>query len=161
MGRPKTKVISRGLYTRTTTRSGKQNWRPKFLEALTKIPNVSAAANTARVTPKTVYEHRKTDSAFREAWDAALLIGIEGLEETAWRISNEGIEKGVWMKDNMGNPVKVDTVKEYPIQLMMFLMRAHKPEKYMQPKDEVSLKTTSPDGTTSEFVVCLNENELP
>lgn len=81
--------------------------KEKFLKALRQVPNVTRAARMARMSRKTAYKHREDEQEFADAWDEALQEGIEALEETCWRDAQKG-----------------------NTALMIFLLKAHKPEKY-------------------------------
>lgn len=69
-----------------------RSWKPEFLEALKKCPNVSAAMETARVSRPLVYAERKRSGVFRAAWDNAIAIGVEGLERNLHRYAVDGLD---------------------------------------------------------------------
>lgn len=87
-----------------------------FLTYLREMPNVSRAAKLCGFTGAgAFYEKRKVDLDFAEAWEDALQEGISGLEASAWNRAQD----------------KSDI-------LAMFLLKAHKPEMYMDRKDVTS-----------------------
>jgi hypothetical protein len=141
-------------YNRTSynvsTRAGKAGWQIKFLASLRKIPNVTVACVAARVTSPTVYKRRELDPKFAEAWEEAINAGVEKLEEEAWRRAKDGVVRNVWMKDENGVPVKVDKERVYSDTLAIFLLKAHKPQKY---RDNVRTELTGPDGAPLTTVV--------
>jgi len=71
---------------------------------------MSAAAKAIGMTPTTIYRLRKNNADFREQTDLAIEIAIDALEEEAYKRATEG---------------RSDT-------LLMFLLRAHRPEKYRE-----------------------------
>lgn len=62
-------------------------WKPKFLEALTNTPSVTAAARFAGVDRQTAYTHKEKDPAFAEAWADALQQSLDRLEHQAWKFA--------------------------------------------------------------------------
>jgi len=61
---------------------------------------------------------------FSDAWDEAVEIAIDSLVEEAWRRATGGVEKPVgWYQGNPGG-----IVKEYSDNLLMFLIKAHRPQ---------------------------------
>jgi hypothetical protein len=55
-------------------------WRKSFLETLAETSNVSAAAASANVPPRTAYKMRRSDPEFAAKWLAALAEGYDHLE---------------------------------------------------------------------------------
>jgi hypothetical protein len=107
------------------------DWPTRFLIALRKYANVSAAAKTAGVSRETVYTHRGADPVFAAAWEDALVEATEGLEREAWRRAATGVtrKKGVWYE---GAQVGTETTIEYSDTLLIFLLKAHAPAKYRE-----------------------------
>jgi hypothetical protein len=87
-------------------------WRPAFLAALRNSGNVRAACRAADVSRQTVYEHRATDPEFAAAWQETLEEALDVLEAAAWSRA----------------ATSSDT-------LLMFLLRAHRPEVYRERVD--------------------------
>jgi hypothetical protein len=86
------------------------DWGPKFLAVLAQGHTIGMAAGAAGVNRSTVYRRRKTDKAFAEDWDAAVEDGTDAVEELALRRAKEG----------------------YSDQLVMFILKARRPEKYLE-----------------------------
>lgn len=103
------------------------DWPIRFLEALADYGNVSAACRLAKVSRDTAYRHRNTDVDFATAWEAAAALGVESLEDEARRRAYKGVRKPVYQKGEL-----VGYVQEYSDTLMIFLLKAHKPEKYRE-----------------------------
>ena len=95
--------------------------RALFLGALTEGASVTAACDRAVITRRTVYVWRAADPEFAAAWDDAIEAGTDALEDEALRRAKD----------------KSDT-------LLIFLLKARRPEKY---KDRVS---TEHSGTASK-----------
>lgn len=88
-------------------------WTPekekKFFSKLREMPNVSRACRLSGVSRSAAYQRRSNDEVFATAWDDAIEEGVEKLEEKAMQRA---------IKDS-------DT-------LLIFLLKAHRPEKYNQ-----------------------------
>ena len=98
--------------------------REKFLIALGKMPNISSACRQVGIARHTAYNHRKTDAEFKAAWDDAIEIGVDALEEVAMKRAKK----------------ESDT-------LLIFLLKAHRPEKYrerveQQHSGEIAVRVT-------------------
>lgn len=67
--------------TRPARRFGAlRNWRVRFLAALAETSNVHAAAQAAEISLSWVYQTKRTDRDFAQAWLAALCEGYDRLE---------------------------------------------------------------------------------
>lgn len=148
--------------TKRSGSSGKGDWRKRFLAAMSKMPNVTKACIAARITTGRAYQVYRDDNEFKKAWDEAALEGVERLEAEAWRRANNGVSKGVWMRGPKGKPLKVETVKAYSDTLMIFLLKAHKPDKY---HENVRTQITGADGgpvAIQPLVIhCIPPDKLP
>ena len=94
--------------------------REAFLMGLSLGDSVKSSCERAKVTRKTVYQWRKQDEEFAEAWDEALEAGIEQLEDAAYRRALDGSDT-----------------------LVMFLLKAKRPKVY---SDKHRLEHTGADG---------------
>ena len=74
---------------------------------------------------KTVYDWRKEDKEFSQAWDDALTASAEALEVTAYERAVHGVKKPLHYKG-----VQVDEVIEYDNTLLWNLLKASNPAKY-------------------------------
>ena len=97
-------------------------WRGPFLDALRSHGVISEAAKVAGVSRWTVYNERKIDTGFRDAWDEALALGVEALEDAAKKRAFAGSDT-----------------------LLIFLLKAHKPERYRETVRTVTLNMTPAD----------------
>jgi hypothetical protein len=88
------------------------DWRAPFLEAIRVSGNVRLAASAAGVDRSTPYVRAHRDPAFAAAWAAAEQDAIDTLEAEARRRALHGSDG-----------------------LLMFLLRAHRPERYRDSLD--------------------------
>lgn len=109
-----------------------------FLEYLRERPNVTKAARWAGWTRQNVYILRDNDPEFAKAWDAALEESIELCEGEMHRRAFDGTLKPVYQSG-----VKVGSIREYSDTLAIFLMKAHRPEKY---RETTRTEITGKDG---------------
>jgi hypothetical protein len=68
---------------------------------------------------------RAADEAFARAWEDALEQGTDSLEDEARRRALQGVEKPVFREGR-----QVGTVTEYSDTLLIFLLKARRPEKF-------------------------------
>lgn len=121
-----------------------------FLAWLTKTGNVAASARRAKVNRSLIYEWRNEDPTFAAAWDEALVIAIELLEEEARRRAQDGVLEPVFY---LGK--KSGAIRRYSDTLMIFLLKAHKPDKY---RDNYHFEHTGKDGKPIEFSSSVSIN---
>src|ERR1700760_3097839 len=86
-----------------------QSTREVFLRALAETGNVSASAEAAGIGRNALYQWRSDDLGFARAWDLALELGVDALEDEAKRRAMNGSDT-----------------------LLMFLLRGRRPEVYGQ-----------------------------
>lgn len=123
------------------TRRGPDVWRPAFLARLRASGNVTVAAEAATVDRATVYDARAADAGFAEAWKAALEEAADRLEAEARRRAHDGLLRKKFTAK--GEPV-IDPEtgeqyweREYSDVLLMFLLKAARPEKF---RDRLDLR---------------------
>lgn len=97
-------------------------WRAPFLEALRTHGVISEAAKAANISRWTVYNERAIDPDFAQEWEAALALGVEALEDTAKKRAYEGSDV-----------------------LLIFLLKAHRPEKYRETTRTIQVNVTPDD----------------
>lgn len=95
------------------------SWHGKFIEILSSTCNVTLAAKGAGIDRTSAYDHYKRLPDFAAAWDDAKEAAVEILEAEAWSRARK----------------QSDT-------LIIFLLKAHKPEKYRE-KFEVNQTGTT------------------
>lgn len=101
-----------------------------FLAALEQTGNVTRAAEHVGVDRRLFYRLREKDPTFAEAWQRALLIGIEALEDEARRRAFEGYNKPVFQQG-----AQVGTIREFSDTLAIFLLKGAKPDVYRERQD--------------------------
>jgi hypothetical protein len=79
----------------------------------------------AGVNREFIWEWRRDDAAFAAAFEAAMALSTETLEDEAIRRAFEGVPKPVFHKGR-----KVAEINEYSDRLLEVLLRARKPEQY-------------------------------
>lgn len=108
-------------------RKGKrtESWQEPFLRVLADTCNVRLACRVAGIGRTTAYRRRDRSPAFAERWDDAVDDGVDVLEAEAFLRASSGRDKPVYYQGNV-----VGTVKDYSDSMLMFLLRANRPEKY-------------------------------
>ncbi|HEY7218992.1 MAG TPA: hypothetical protein VH985_11450 [Candidatus Binatia bacterium] len=94
------------------------SWHPRFIEILSQSCNVTLACKGAGVDRVTAYNHKRDLPDFAAAWEDAKEGAIEILEAEAWQRARKQSDL-----------------------LMIFLLKAHKPEKYRE-RTEVDLTSS-------------------
>lgn len=112
--------------------------QPEFLNALMDGASVSDAARKAGVGRQTVYDWRKADPDFALAWNQAVDIGTDALEDEAQRRGKDGVEEPVYQGGK-----QVGVVRKYSDTLLIFLLKARRPNIY---RERVSAEIGGPDG---------------
>ena len=99
-----------------------------FLAAFREVGNVRRACEIAKVDRSNHYRWLKEDAEYREAFDMAKEDAGDLLEREAYRRAVEGVEKPVgWYKGVAGG-----LVRDYSDNLLMFLLKGLRPEKYRE-----------------------------
>lgn len=101
-----------------------------FLTCLAETGNVSEAARKARIARSHAYQIRRQDSDFARAWDEALDTAIDLLEAEARSRAVDGVEQPRFHQGKV-----CGTVRKYSDSLLMFLLRAHRPETFREGRD--------------------------
>ena len=102
-----------------------QKRRAAFLASLSEGFSVGGSAIKAGMSRRAAYEWREADEAFARDWDAAVEEGTELLEDEARRRAFEGTEKPVFQNGQL-----VGHIQEYSDTLLIFQLKARRPEKY-------------------------------
>lgn len=124
-----------------------------FLDHLRATCNVTLASRASGVNSGTAYKHRREDALFAERWDEAINEGIDLLESEAHRRAFKGTEEAVWHKGE-----EVGYVTKYSDPLTMFLLKAHRPDKYRERsevKQELSGRVQLNDTTRAARLAAL------
>jgi hypothetical protein len=94
--------------------------KKRFLGYLSETCNVTRSCRLAGVDRSDMYKLRKDDPYFAEDWATAIEMGIEALEDEMHRRAFEG----VLITNQHG------TNRKYSDVLAIFLLKAHRPDKY-------------------------------
>lgn len=119
----------------TPEKREKRNWEDGFIAALEKTGNISAAARKAKISRNTVYELYRDPAAadFKQAWDDALEVATDALELEARRRAATGVLEPVYYQGK-----RAGQVRRYSDTLLIFLLKAHRPEKFRENVDVTS-----------------------
>ncbi|WP_051244128.1 hypothetical protein [Thalassobaculum salexigens] len=108
-----------------------QIWTParraKFLKKLAETGNVSAAARAAKASRSRAYQLKTEDAGFAEEWSEALEMATDALDAEARRRAMDGVDTPRFHQGQIAG-----TVKKYSDSLLMFLLRAHRPDLYRE-----------------------------
>jgi hypothetical protein len=94
----------------------------KFLEELAASCNVTKAAKAADIPRTVIYRMRQEDPAFDHQVEEAKRIAVEALEDEAHRRAFDGTLIAT----------KHGVYNQYSDTLAIFLLKAHKPDRYME-----------------------------
>ena len=97
------------------TRARIARWRAAFIDALSRVPSVTAACKASGISRTQAYACRDRDEDFAAAWDDAIAQSIDALEAFAYARAIRGSE-----------------------QLTIFFLKAYKPERF---KDSLQVDT--------------------
>ncbi|MFB0611212.1 hypothetical protein [Aurantiacibacter poecillastricola] len=106
-------------------------WTPQrqrlFIETLADTGSVKSSARAVGLTPESAYYLRRQPGAeeFRKAWEAALDIGMQRVEDVAMDRALNGVEEPVFAYGEF-----VGTRRVYNDQLLMFMLRARSPARF-------------------------------
>jgi hypothetical protein len=128
-------------------RAREQRRRDLFLEALATGASITAAARAAGVDRRTPYKWREGNAAFDEEWVSHMESGTDALEDEARRRAHDGVKRPIYHAGK-----RVGFVTEHSDQLMMFILRARRPEKY---RERQAIEHSGPDGGPIRFMPAL------
>lgn len=128
---------------RTNRRDG--SWKAEWLAALRSNVTVAAACRTVGIGRRTVYSAREVDEEFARAWDDIVAESTDEMEREAYRRAVEGVEEPVYQRGEL-----VGQVRRYSDQLLMFLLKARRPEVY---RENQRVELAGPEGGPPEVIV--------
>lgn len=108
-------------------------WTPErqrgFIAALADTGSVKAAAHAVNMTPEGAYLLRRhpKGGSFRKAWEAALALGVQRLEDVAMERALHGVEVPVYSYGKL-----VGTRRVTNDRLLMFLLRNRARERFTE-----------------------------
>jgi hypothetical protein len=104
-----------------------------FLDALAEGASVTKAASAAGLGRTAAYAWREDDEGFKAEWDSAVEAGTDVMEDEALRRAVNGVSKPVFHKGTA-----CGYVQEYSDTLMIFMLKARRPDKY---KDRAAVES--------------------
>ncbi len=96
-----------------------------FLSNIANGKTTSAAADAAAIDIAWPFRWRDENRKFASAWKAADAAGADLIEEEAFRRAVKGVEKPVYRAGEV-----VGHVADYSDTMLMFLLKARRPERY-------------------------------
>lgn len=105
-------------------------WIQPFLDAVAAGHPITRCAQIAGVDSTLVHRRRRNDPVFRARWHEAAELSTRLLELEAARRAYHGTDKPVYQRGQL-----VGHIKEYSDTLMIFLLKARKPEVYRDNHD--------------------------
>ena len=130
--RPEAQPVPLPTFTPVPRLSNRHDgWTPdrqqRFIQALADLGSVKAAAHAINMTPEGAYLLRRHAQAgeFRAAWEAALALGVQRLEDVAMERALYGVEVPVY---HFG--AVVGTRRVYNDRLLMFMLRNRAPKRF-------------------------------
>ena len=108
--------------------AGKElQWVEPFLDRIAAGDSIIRAAAKAGINPGNACRRRRSDAAFRDAWNLAASIATRQMEQEAQRRAYHGTVRPVYYKG-----VRCGSVREYSDTLLMFLLKGRKPQVYRE-----------------------------
>jgi hypothetical protein len=100
----------------------------KFLKVLVENNgHVANACKAVKIGRTTAYEWRDEDPEFADQWDNIVEAALDDLEFEARRRAYEGVQKPIFYQG-----VECGSITEYSDSLLMFILKAGRPEKYRE-----------------------------
>ena len=96
-----------------------------FLNVLRDCVNITSACRQIQVSPQTILRRRKSDVKFARDFDQCMDEAIDMMEGEARRRAVDGYKEPVFR-----NGKQIGEITRYSDSLLMFLMKANRPEKY-------------------------------
>lgn len=88
---------------------------------------MSESATLAGIGRQSAYDWRRDDAEFAAAWDDAVDQAADRMEREALRRAVEGVDEPVYQGGEL-----VGYVRKYSDTLLIFLLKAARPEKYRE-----------------------------
>ena len=130
--RPEAQPVPLPAFTPVPRLSNRHDgWTPdrqqRFIQALADLGSVTAAAHAVNMAPEGAYLLRRHAQAeeFRAAWEAALALGVQRLEDVAMERALHGVEVPVYHFGKV-----IGSRRVYNDALLMFLLRNRAPTRF-------------------------------
>jgi hypothetical protein len=124
------KADTNGTPKKKRTNFRTEKWKAVFLDELARSGNVLLSSRKAGASRTQVYRSRREDPAFADQWDDAIDEAVDLLEAVARGRAVNGTDKPVYQ-----GGVQVGTIREYSDTLLIFLLKAHRPERFRDSYD--------------------------
>ena len=128
---------------RAKNKSGQAALKEQFCAELRKIGVMRYACQQVNVGKSTIARWRAADPAFEAAVLEALDDAVEGMEQEAFRRAVIGTDKPVTVAGQR------EVIKEHSDVLLIFLLKANRPEKYRE-RYEVTSKGGNSAGSVAD-----------
>jgi hypothetical protein len=105
----------------------RRDWKPAWLAAFEELGTVTAACAAVGIGRRTVYDARQADEGFALAWHDLEEATTERMEAEAYRRAVRGVTRDVRHQG-----VVVGEEQHYSDTLLIFMLKARKPEMYRE-----------------------------
>lgn len=95
----------------------------RFLEALTQTANVTAAAELAGVSRRALYKWRNANEDFARAWNEALELGLDALEDALMVRAKDGTTRPIYQQGKL-----VGHEQQFDNRAAEFILERRRPE---------------------------------
>lgn len=116
---------------------------------------VTAACEAAGVSRSAAYEARQRDEAFALAWHDVEEATTEQMEREAFRRGVNGVKRPVYQGKEL-----VGHVTDYSDTLLIFMLKARRPEKYRERHQVEHSGRVDVAGLTPEKLRQMSDDEL-
>lgn len=113
-----------------TKQHDEQAQKERYLRAIGQVGTLTAGCKAAKASPHTVYKWREHDETFALQEQQARNAFADLLEEEAVRRAHKGVKKPVYQGGEL-----VGHIDEYSDTLLIFLLKAVRPDKYRERVD--------------------------
>jgi hypothetical protein len=72
-----------------------------------------------------IYKWRDQDARFAKAWDEAMDLGSDALEDEAIRRGHEGVDRPVYQQGT-----RIGMIRDYSDTLLIFMLKARRPSRF-------------------------------
>lgn len=119
--------------------------------------NVAYACAQIGISRQRMYDLRGEDKKLAKDWEEANTAGVESLEQEARRRAFSGVKRVDVSYDKDGKVRHRKVVTEYSDTLLIFLLKAHKPNKY---RDVVRVESVDVSKLSDEELEALARGEV-
>jgi hypothetical protein len=121
---------------------------------LTETANVTRSAEAVKMHRNSAYHERARNELFAAGWKAAIGRALDDLELAALERAAHGYDKDVVYQGE-----RTDKIRLYSDALLMFLLRAHRPEVYDKASGKIADIAQSADDMRAQIEAKLAGDE--